>query len=79
MRDSIREPTASLGWTLCLSFRLIGIGAGKLTEAGESMAEIDFFKAGDERSAKIEQAIDKVRTRFGDPAIFKGRSLPDDK
>ena len=60
-------------------FRLIGIGAGKLTEAGESMAEIDFFKAGDERSAKIEQAIDKVRTRFGDPAIFKGRSLPDDK
>jgi DNA polymerase-4 len=58
-------------------FRLIGIGTGKLADAAAA-SDDDFFRAEDDRSAKIESAMDKVRNRFGDPAIFKGRSLPED-
>ncbi len=55
-------------------FRLIGIGAGELTDADEAdPADLLDPKAG--QRAAVEHAIDAVREKLGNKAILKGRSL----
>jgi DNA polymerase IV len=52
-------------------FRLIGIGVSALAPAdGADHADLI-----DRRTAEAEQAIDKLRKRFGDEAVVKGLSL----
>jgi DNA polymerase-4 len=54
-------------------FRLIGIGAGSLTEA--TVADLpDLLNEDLERVKSVETAIDAVRAKFGRGAIRKGRS-----
>ena len=56
-------------------FRLIGIGAGKLsTAAGVDFA--DLIDADRARRTRIERAMDAVRDRFGVSVIGKGRGWP---
>jgi len=49
-------------------FRLIGIGLSALCDADGA----DFADLIDRRSAEAEQAIDRLRERFGDEAVIKG-------
>jgi DNA polymerase-4 len=52
-------------------FRLIGIGVSALVPAdGADLSDLI-----DRRTAEAEQAIDKLRKRFGDEAVVKGLSL----
>lgn len=54
-------------------FRLIGIGAGTLTEA--TVADLPDLLADDLEQVKgVERAMDAVRAKFGSKAIRKGRS-----
>ena len=55
------------------AFRLIGIGAHDLAEAGEP-AQGDLFGGG-EAGSGVDKALDAVRDRFGDDAIVKGRGF----
>ena len=55
-------------------FRLIGIGLSALCDADGA----DFADLIDRRSAEAEQAIDRLRERFGDEAVIKGLSLDGD-
>jgi DNA polymerase-4 len=52
-------------------FRLIGIGLSGLREADGA----DFADLIDRRSAGAEQAMDRLRERFGDEAVVKGLAL----
>jgi len=52
-------------------FRLIGIGVSALHDAAHADAS-DWIER---RSALAERAMDRLRTRFGDHAIVKGRAL----
>ena len=52
-------------------FRLIGIGLSSLCEADGA----DFADLIDRRSAGAEQAMDRLRERFGDEAVVKGLAL----
>jgi DNA polymerase-4 len=55
-------------------FRLIGIGVSALRDADGS----DFADLIDRRTAEAEQAIDRLRERFGDEAIIKGLAFDRD-
>ena len=55
-------------------FRLIGIGLSALCDADGA----DFADLIDRRSAEAEQAIDRLRERFGDEAVVKGLALDGD-
>ena len=55
-------------------FRLIGIGVSGLCDADGA----DFADLIDRRTAEAEQAIDRLRERFGDEAIIKGLALDSD-
>lgn len=50
------------------AFRLIGIGVSALAQADGD----DFADLLDRRSAEAEQAVDRLRERFGDDAVVKG-------
>ncbi len=52
-------------------FRLIGIGMSGLHDADGA----DFADLIDRRTAEAEQAIDRLRERFGDDAVVKGLAL----
>jgi DNA polymerase-4 len=52
-------------------FRLIGVGLSGLCDADGA----DFADLIDRRSAEAEQAIDRLRKRFGDEAVVKGLAL----
>jgi DNA polymerase-4 len=54
-------------------FRLIGIGMSSLCDADGA----DFADLLDHRTAEAEHAIDKLRERFGDDAVFKGLAMED--
>jgi DNA polymerase-4 len=56
-------------------FRLIGIGLSGLSEA----AGADFADLLDRRTAGAEQAMDKLRERFGDEAVIKGLAFDSDE
>ena len=55
-------------------FRLIGIGLSSLVDANTA----DLADLLDHRSAEAERAIDRLRARFGDEAVFRGLTLEDD-
>jgi len=55
-------------------FRLIGIGLSALCDADGA----DFADLIDRRSAEAEQAIDRLRERFGDEAVIKGLAFDGD-
>ena len=55
------------------AFRLIGIGAHDLIEAGR-VVQGDLFGAGPADN-KIDKALDAVRDKFGDDAIVRGRGF----
>jgi DNA polymerase-4 len=56
-------------------FRLIGIGLSGLCDAGGA----DFADLIDRRSAGAEQAMDRLRERFGEEAVVKGLALKGDE
>jgi DNA polymerase IV len=56
-------------------FRLIGIGLSSLIDANEA----DLADLLDHRTAEAERAIDRLRARFGDEAVFRGLTLEDDE
>jgi len=55
-------------------FRLLGIGMSALSDADGA----DFADLLDRRTAEAEQAIDRLRERFGDEAVIKGLAFDDD-
>jgi DNA polymerase-4 len=55
-------------------FRLLGIGVSHLEEADG----IDFADLLDRRGAQAEQAVDRLRAKFGKAAVVKGLALEDD-
>ncbi|HEY7662814.1 MAG TPA: DNA polymerase IV [Xanthobacteraceae bacterium] len=56
-------------------FRLIGVGVSALRDADGA----DFADLIDRRAAEAEQAIDRLRERFGDDAVIKGLALDDEE
>ena len=58
-------------------YRLIGIGTAQFTLPGEADLP-DLLDDGAENLARIEQAMDQVRQKFGSPAIKKGRAMLED-
>ncbi len=56
------------------SFRLIGIGLSSLTDA-EFADPFDLADPDKSRRIATERAIDRLRDRFGDESVKKGRSL----
>jgi DNA polymerase IV len=56
-------------------FRLIGIGVSALSDADGA----DFADLIDRRAAEAEQAIDRLRKKFGDDAVVKGLALGDEE
>ena len=59
------------------AFRLIGIGAHALVEAGRAGAVVqgDLFGGGAPADDKVESALDAVREKFGEDAIVRGRGF----
>jgi DNA polymerase-4 len=55
-------------------FRLIGIGVSALCEADGA----DFGDLLDRRTAEAERAIDRLRERFGEDAVFRGLALEEE-
>ncbi|TNE36070.1 MAG: DNA polymerase IV [Alphaproteobacteria bacterium] len=56
------------------NFRLIGVGVssfGKLADADRPT----LLSSGDDRSKQVETAVDRLRAKFGDRVIGKGRGL----
>lgn len=56
------------------AFRLLGIGVSNLADAADG----DPGDLIDQRSAGAEQAIDRLRKRFGDGAVIRGLALDSD-
>jgi DNA polymerase-4 len=57
------------------AFRLIGLGVSALTPADQA----DPADLIDHRAADAERAVDRVRQRFGDAALVKGRAFETDE
>lgn len=58
-----------------LPYRLLGIGASGLVGAAAADAP-DLIEPGRSRRAAAERAMDRLRAKYGDAAVIKGRSLP---
>ena len=55
-------------------FRLIGVGVADVV-AADSVRELSLLDPKATQRAEVEQAIDRVRSKFGFAAIGKGRGL----
>ena len=56
------------------SFRLIGVGSSVFVDPADADVP-DLLNTQVAAQAKVEQAMEAVRKKFGRPAIVKGRSL----
>ncbi len=56
-------------------YRLLGVGISQLTTAADADKTGDLLDPNAGKRAKAEEATDKIRQRFGDKAIIKGRAL----
>jgi DNA polymerase-4 len=56
-------------------FRLIGVGISLLIDANKA----DLADLLDHRTSEAERAIDRLRARFGDEAVFRGLALEGDR
>ena len=57
-------------------FRLLGAGVQNIEALGAAAPQTgDLLAAADDRTRKVEEAMDRLRGRFGEGAIKKGRSL----
>ena len=56
-------------------FRLIGLNLSQFSNPKNSGWENDFFNQSELQTLAAEEAIDKIRSRFGARSIIKGRSL----
>jgi DNA polymerase-4 len=56
-------------------FRLIGVGLSSLIDANEA----DLADLLNHRTSEAERAIDRLRARFGDEAVFRGLALEGDR
>lgn len=56
-------------------FRLIGVGLSHLEKAGPADYAGDLLDPQATQRAKVEQASDEIRKKFGSDAILKGRAL----
>ncbi|MGR3704287.1 DinB/UmuC family translesion DNA polymerase, partial [Sulfitobacter sp.] len=56
-------------------FRLLGCGIAELSAADGADSAGDLLDPDAQRRTKAERATDKIRQRFGDKAIVKGRAL----
>ena len=78
MADAIfRSARASLaGVGEGRAWRLIGVGVSALSAAAEDTggAATDLFDPDAPRRAQAERAVDRIRARFGDAAVRKGRA-----
>lgn len=56
-------------------YRLLGVGISELTSADAADTSGDLLDPDAGRRANAERAADRIRARFGDAAIMKGRAL----
>ncbi len=56
-------------------YRLIGVGISQLTPAADADRTGDLLDPDASKRAAAEEAADKIRERYGDKAIIKGRAL----
>ncbi len=56
-------------------YRLIGVGLSELCEAAMADREADLLDPEAAKRAEAERAADRIRERFGEDAILKGRAL----
>ena len=70
----VRERELLAGETDGTRFRLIGIGVSMLCAADGA----DFSDLINRRAAEAEQAVDRLRMRFGDQAVIKGLAFDED-
>ena len=86
-RLSLREPTqmCSLIYQAAKSlldkvedkgpFRLIGVNLPKISYSSKELIYNDLIDFKTTNSVKVEKATDKIRQKFGDKSILRGRSL----
>lgn len=67
-RDALKRETDGT------AFRLLGVGLSNLAEASACDA-FDLIGRDQGKRAAAERAVDKLRTRFGEESVGKGRSL----
>lgn len=56
-------------------YRLIGVGISGLASAHDLSAQIELITPADQKQTQAEDALDRVRSKFGEDAITKGRAL----
>ena len=56
-------------------FRLLGVGISEITSDADADREGDLLDPDAGKRADAERAADKIRAKFGDDAIMKGRAL----
>ena len=56
-------------------FRLVGAGLSGLCLASQAHREPELLDDGAQNRLKVERVTDKIREKFGDEAVIKGRSL----
>ena len=86
-RHTLRDPTQMAdkifreAWELYRQlgnpgpFRLVGVGISHLHGAKDADRSGDLLDPQSDKRAKAELATDKIRQKFGQDAIIKGRSL----
>ena len=56
--------------------RLVGIGTGKLSRAGDDPSQLGLFPDSRQRNEKLEHTLDEIREKYGRTSLQKGSELP---
>jgi len=56
-------------------FRLIGVNLSKISYSSKEIIYNDLIDFKTTNSVNVEKATDKIRQKFGDKSILRGRSL----